>query len=115
MFTDAITVDCTADTNNESRPLLTMGGTYSFGKVFIFLRVFLPNERRWVLRWVFNIVFHKLFPHTILDRVQLIISDGDQQECGSIDNTVGVFMKGAKRGRCGWHIVNRNFLTHVLP
>ena len=24
-------------------------------------------------------------------------------------------MKGAKRGRCGWHIVNRNFSTHVLP
>ena len=46
MFPEVITIDCTADTNNESRPLLTMGGKDSIGNVFIFLRVFLPNERR---------------------------------------------------------------------
>ena len=45
LFPEVITVDCTADTNNESRPLLTMGGKDANGKVFIFLRVFLPNEK----------------------------------------------------------------------
>ena len=54
------------------------------------------------------------FSSDILSRIKLIISDGDQQECGSIDNAIGMFMQSAKRGRCGWHIVNRNFNTHVL-
>ena len=115
LFPEVITVDCTADTNNESRPLLTMGGKDANGKVFMFLRVFLPNEKRWIFRWVFNIVLHKFFHKDVLNRIKLIISDGDQQECGSIDNAIGMFMKGAKRARCGWHIVNRNFSTHVLP
>ena len=43
-----------------------------------------------------------------------MISDSDQQECGSIDNAMGVFMKLAKCGRCGGHIINRNFNTKVL-
>ena len=115
LFPGIITVDCTADTNNESCPLLKMGGKDFFGKVFSILRVFLSSERRWVLKWVFNDVLHKLFPQTVLDRVKLIISDGDQQECWSIDNSVEMFMKVDKRGRCGWHIVNRNFITHALP
>ena len=51
------------------------------------------------------------FSSDILSRIKLIISDGDQQECGSIDNGIGMFMKVPKRGRCGWHIVNRNFST----
>ena len=40
LFPEVITVDCTTDTNTESRPLLTMGGKDADGKVFIFLRVF---------------------------------------------------------------------------
>ena len=59
IFPKVITVDYTSGTNNESRPLLTMGGKDSLDKVFIFLRVFLPNERRWVFRWIFNVVLHK--------------------------------------------------------
>ena len=52
-------------------------------------------------------MLHKLFHKDVLNRIKLIISDGDQQECGSIDNAIGMFMKGAKRARCGWHIVNQ--------
>ena len=77
LYPEVITVDCTADINNESRPLLTMAGKDSLGKKNIFLRVFLPNERRWVFRWIFNVVLHKLFPLSVLHRVKLIISDGD--------------------------------------
>ena len=44
MFPEVLTVDCTSDTNNESRPLLTMNGKDSNGKMFTVLRAFLPNE-----------------------------------------------------------------------
>ena len=50
LFPEVITVDCTADTNNEAGPLLIMAGKDSFGKMFIFLRAFLPNESNWVFR-----------------------------------------------------------------
>jgi len=88
-----------------------MGNKDSLGKVFILLKIFLLNERIWMFHWIFNVVLHTIFSAEVMGRLILIISDGDQQECGSIDNVVGMFMKGAKRG---WHIVNRNFNTKVL-
>ena len=45
MFPEVLTVDCTSDTNNESRPLLTMNGKDSNGKMFTVLREFLSNEQ----------------------------------------------------------------------
>ena len=114
MFPEVITVDCTADTNNEARPLLTMAGKDSYGRMFIFLRAFLPNERNWGFRWIFSIVLPNFFHQTILSRIRLIISDGDAQECTSIDNAVNLYFPQVKRGRCGWHLVDRNFDTAVL-
>ena len=96
MFPEVITVDCTADTNNEARPLLTMAGKYFYGRMFIFLRAFLPNERNWVFRWIFSIVLPKFFHKIILSRIRLIISDGDAQECTSIDNAVNLYFPQVK-------------------
>ena len=45
LFPEVVTVDTVAGTNNENRPLLTMGGKDSNGKMFIFLRAYLPHER----------------------------------------------------------------------
>ena len=36
LFLEVITSDCTEDTNNDYRTLLTMGGKDSLGKVFFF-------------------------------------------------------------------------------
>ena len=43
----------------------------------------------------FHVVLHKIFPHSILARSKLIIYDGDQQKCGSINSAVRMFMNGA--------------------
>ena len=50
MFLEVIAVETVNDTNNESRPLLTMAGEDSNGKMFTFLRAFLNNEKGWVFR-----------------------------------------------------------------
>ena len=50
LFPEVITVDTVAGTNNEGRPLLIMGGKYSNGKMFIFLRAYLPYEKVWICR-----------------------------------------------------------------
>ena len=51
-----------SDTNKDKCPLLTINGKDSFGKMFIILRAFLPNERALVFRWIFTTVLSTLFP-----------------------------------------------------
>ena len=43
-FPEAAMIDHTEKTNNKKRPLLTAGGKYSHDNMFIFLRVFMPNQ-----------------------------------------------------------------------
>ena len=47
-FPEVICVDTVSHTNKDKRPLLTISGRDSYGKMFIILRAFLPNERAWV-------------------------------------------------------------------
>jgi len=50
LFPEVITVDTVHGTNNETRPLLTIGGKDLNGKMFIILRCFLPHEKGWIFR-----------------------------------------------------------------
>ena len=112
LFPEVITVDTLAGTNNETRPLLATGGKDSNGKMFIFLRAYLPNERGWIFRWIFSIVLPKMFSKTVLLRTQLVITDGDLQEYSQLDNAILKFFPHIKRARCGWHIVDRSWDKH---
>ena len=64
-FPEFIMIDTTEKTNNEKRPLLTAGAKDSNGNMFIFLRVFMPNQQSWMFRWVFSVVFPRLIPKHI--------------------------------------------------
>ena len=114
MFPQVVLVDTTNDTNNEGRPLLTMTGKDSNGKMFTFLRAFLPNEKGWVFRWVFSVVMPHLFGNTILNRIQVIVTDGDSQEYGQLDNAISEFMPHITRVRCGWHIIQKGWESHMM-
>ena len=109
LFPEVITVDTVDGTNNENRPLLTMGGKDPNGKMFIFLRAYLPHERGWIFRWIFSIVLPKMFNKNTLSRSKLIISDGDLQEYSQIDNASKKYFPNLLRIRCGWHIMDRSW------
>ena len=47
-FPEVIYVNNASDTNKDKSPLLSFSRKDSFGKMFIILRTFLPNERAWV-------------------------------------------------------------------
>ena len=47
-FPEVICVDTVSHTNKDKRPLLTITGRDSYGKMFIILRALLSNERAWV-------------------------------------------------------------------
>ena len=53
--------------------------------MFQILGLWLPNERSKVFRWIFNVVLTAMIPKNILQKVKVIISDEDQQECSEID------------------------------
>ena len=112
-FPEVIMIDTTEKTNNEKRPLLTAGGKDSNGNMFIFLRVFMPNQQSWMFRWVFSVVFPRLIPKHILHNVKVVITDGDPQEFLQVDNAMENVIPNAKRVRCGWHIVHQGFDRHV--
>ena len=113
MFPQVVLVDTTNDTNNEGRPLLTMTGKDSNGKMFTFLRAFLPNEKGWVFRWVFSVVMPRLFGNTILNRIQVIVTDGDSQEYGQLDNAISEFMPHITRVRCMGGTLYKKVGNHI--
>ena len=68
-FDDFPEVTCeytVSHTNSDKRPLLSISGKDSFGRSFIILRAFLPNERACVFRCIFLIVLPILFPQEFI-------------------------------------------------
>ena len=112
-FPEVIMIDTTEKTNNEKRPLLTAGGKDSNGSMFIFLRVFMPNQQSWMFRWVFSVVFPRLIPKHILQNIKIVITDGGPQEFLQVDNAIENVIPNSKRIRCGWHIVHQGFDRYV--
>ena len=112
LFPETLFVDSVEDTNNEGRPLLTMSGCDSNGKMFTFLRAFLPNQRTWSFRWIFLHVLPTMFSKETIDRIRVIISDGDSQEYQQIDVAINTFCHQTLRVRCGWHVIDRGWMRH---
>jgi hypothetical protein len=74
------------DTNNEKRTLFTATGCDSNGNmVFTILHAFLPNQCAWVFRWLFQSVFPRMFGVNLLNRIVMVVADGDSQETSQLD------------------------------
>jgi hypothetical protein len=108
-FPEVLCVDGTHETNNESRPLMTVSVKDSKGKVTVVARCIAPNERSWFFRWLFQEALPVLFgPHS-LRFVKLIMTDGDSQEMSQVDFARKTHFVNAKRTRCAWHLVDQGW------
>ena len=56
LYPEVIMVDVVCGVNKEQLPLLTITGITRFNIVFNVLREYLPNQRRWMFKWIFSIV-----------------------------------------------------------
>ncbi len=111
MFGEVLHIDCTADTNYEDRPFLTITGRDSNGKMFTVIRAFLPNECAWVFRWwLFQTVMPSLLGREFIGRVKVIVTDGDSQETSQLDIAIALHFQNVCRVRCGWHVVDRGWI-----
>jgi len=112
-FPEVLFIDGTHKTNNEDRPLITMGVKDMDGKVQIVLRCWAPNERAWMFRWLFQSAVPTIFGREACQRIRLIITDGDSQEYTQLDDAIAAVFVKARRRRCGWHIVAKGWDRHV--
>jgi len=76
LFPELMVADCTAQTNDEGRPMFIISGRDAEGKLFVALRAFLPSECRWVFQYIWSFVVPKLFGDAI-KRNQVLLTDGD--------------------------------------
>ena len=113
LFPETITVDVVKSTNNQKRPLFTMCGKTTHGKMFTIMRVYLPHEKTWIYRWLFCVAFPRLFGIPTIKMVKAVISDGDSQEIQQLDNAISLFLPHVHRIRCGWHLVYMGWRAHV--
>ena len=111
---EVIHVDGTSKTNKEKFILFTVTVKDRFGKMRIVMRAFLPNEKNWAFHWLFSKAFPLLFPKRLLDRIRVVISDGDSSECNQIDIAILIFLCNTIRVRCALQIVNRGWKNIVL-
>ena len=70
---NVIMVDTIEKTNNEKRPLLTVGGKDSNWKMFIFLRCFMPDQQSWMFQWIFSVVMPSLITKKLLGIYVLLL------------------------------------------
>jgi hypothetical protein len=113
LFNVCLHIDATADSNKEGRPLVTVSSKDSYGKMFLILRAFPPNEQSWAYKWLFQTVFPALLGTDVLKRIKIIVTDGDSQEISQVDDAVARFFPNAYRIRCSWHIIDRGWQKKV--
>ena len=96
-FPEVLCVDGMHETNNESRPLVTLSVKDSKGKVTVVIRCFAPNERSWFFRWLFQEALPGLLGEESLHSVKLIMTDGDSQEMSQVDFAISTYFVNAVR------------------
>jgi hypothetical protein len=61
------------------------------------LWIVLPNNQRWVYKWIFESVIPDLLGRYFCSRVKVIIADGDWNEMASIDDyLLSIFMQAIR-------------------
>ena len=112
-YPEVLFIDGTHKTNKENRPLIVLGIRDADGKVHVVIRAYVPNERSWLYRWLFQTAIPSVVGRQYCKLVRLVITDGDSQETSQLDSAIKSVFENAKRRRCGWHIVEKGWQRHV--
>ena len=111
-FPQSISIDATHKTVNiDNMYHLTVTTKDSFGKTIVVLRLWIPNQQKWIFRYVMLVVIPQMFGRRFCDQVKAIVTDGDPHLISIIDLSIQRIFKSAKRKQCCWHIVDRPLNT----
>ena len=113
-FPNVIFCDVTGDTNNSKNYLLSFCGRTPEGKTFVFLRVWIHNQRQGTFRWVFKVALKTFIKEDFYNKVQIVLVDGDRQQREELWNAVRDYLSKAKISTCMFHAVNQNWHQNGL-
>ena len=114
LFPEVIHADVTSDTNNTGNHMLTFTCNTSEAKQVIFLKVWLPNQKKSSFRWVFKFVLTSMIPMECFQRTRLVMVDGDQQQRDQLVAAMLEYMPHAIDGTCGWHLINQGLIKRSV-
>jgi hypothetical protein len=110
LFPEVMHVDGTSHSTRKKYELITFSVKSSLGRQVVFLRVWLPDQKRYSFRWIFQHVLLGLIPRECFQRTRLVMGDaGDRQQQAEIELAIKEYMPNARFGGCGWHIVDRGW------
>lgn len=133
---EVIWCDITSHSNNKGFHLMTFSCRNSgLAKQSVFMYLWLPDQKRFSFRWVFQHALKVLLPEHVRLRVRFIMKDGDPQQRNEILRSLLSVFPNAIEGSCGWHIgrsirsitnwlieltcffllVDRGWKTHIRP
>jgi hypothetical protein len=73
LFPEVIHVDGTSHSTRKKYELITFSVKTSLGQQVVFLRVWLPDQKRYSFRWVFQHVMLSLVPRECFQRTRLVM------------------------------------------
>jgi hypothetical protein len=94
--------------------MLTFSCCTSEGKQVIFLKVWLPNQKKSSFRWVFKFVLTSMIPPECFQRTRLVMVDGDQQQRDQLVLAMLEFMPHAIDATCAWHLINQGLMKRSI-
>jgi hypothetical protein len=113
LFHVSMHIDATADSNKEGRPLVTVTSNEADGHMFFVICEFLPSERSWTYKWLFQIVFLVLLEKDVLNKLSIVVTDGDSQEITQLKDAVNNLFPNVYRIQCSWHKIDRGGFENV--
>jgi MULE transposase domain len=115
LFPEIMGVDVTEQTNNEKRPLLVLGGLTGDNRTFTSCHAFLPSQQRWVFDWFFITALPYLFPVNVLQRNEVMFTDGDPKEyCAFAEAAANQYFPNSRHHLCVWHLLDGGIRRHHL-
>ena len=112
-FPEQLSIDGTHKTQREGWELITLSVNDMSGKPEVVLKCWAPNNRAWLFKWLFTVALPALVGISTCQKVQLVLTDGDSQECSQLDCALVDVFTNAVRRRCGWHIVDRGWFRSL--
>lgn len=104
-FTTLIYCDATSDTNKNKNHLVTFSSRTPEGRQFIFLRVWVHNQKRTVFKWIFQVVLKAFLPSDFHPLVKMVLVDGDPQQMNELRLALESYLVNANFTLCGYHFL----------
>ena len=107
-FSQSLSIDATHKTVKiDDLSHLSVTVKDSFGKTTVVLRLWIPNQKEWMFKYVLNVVIPKLLGESYCSRVKAICTDGDPWLIRMVNLSITTVYRNAVRIPCAWHLIDR--------